>query len=231
MRSLNAFLWAACAFFSYPPAIAFAESTCYGTVSKGKLVNGVQLPSKGKNFSSYSALGNTLGRTYVHEIVHEIVLRAYDQMVRISPQTTFVYGETGFASGGRFRPHRTHQNGLSVDFMVPVKRGNGQSVPLPTSAMNKFGYGIEFDNKANFGDLSIDFVAMAEYLYQLDLAAKQADAGIDLVIFDPQFLGQLFATKHGVYLKQNMHFLEQQAWVRHDEHFHVDFKIPCKNMP
>lgn len=208
-----------------------SESVCYGTTSKGQLEGGIALPASGKNFSSYSLLGNQLGRTFLHSTVQDIVLRAYQGLEVTAPQKLFVYGETGLAKGGPFKPHRTHQNGLSVDFMVPVIRGDGQSVPLPTTAMNKFGYGIEFDGEGRFGDLSIDFEAMAEHLYQLNIATRKAGAGVGLVIFEPQFHAKLFATRRGLHLKKNMNFMAKPAWVRHDEHYHVDFKIQCKNVP
>ncbi|MYN39650.1 hypothetical protein GTP55_09720 [Duganella sp. FT109W] len=71
---------------------------------------------------------------------------------------TFVYGETGLAQGGPIRPHKTHQAGLSVDFMVPVLNAAGESVPLPGNVSNQFGYGIEFDQAGRFEDLRIDYV-------------------------------------------------------------------------
>jgi penicillin-insensitive murein endopeptidase len=79
-----------------------------------------------------------------------------------------------------------------------------------------------------YAGYSIDFIAMSEHLYQLHLAAKARNAGIALVIFDIAFLPKLYATPRGAYLKQNLTFMKGQPWVRHDEHYHVDFAIPCK---
>ncbi|HEU5263767.1 MAG TPA: penicillin-insensitive murein endopeptidase, partial [Gaiellaceae bacterium] len=121
------------------------ESTCYGTVSSGRLEDGVRLPLRGPNFSPYSSLAATVGRTYVHSTVLEIVVAAYSALEKSAPERVFVYGETGWRSGGRIRPHRTHQNGLSVDFFVPVVDRTGRSVPLPTGLTNRYGYAIEFD--------------------------------------------------------------------------------------
>jgi penicillin-insensitive murein DD-endopeptidase len=205
-----------------------AESICYGTTAHGRIGGSVKLPSSGKNFNAYSQLGSQLGRTYVHSVVQKIVLRAYEQLRITSPLKTFVYGETGLVKGGVFKPHRSHQNGLSVDFMVPVLQDDGRSVPLPTNIMNKFGYGMEFDAQGKFENLSIDFEAMGEHLYQLDITARQAGIEIDRVIFEPQFHSKLFATKRGFYIKSHLHFMTHQAWIRHDEHYHVDFKVACK---
>jgi penicillin-insensitive murein DD-endopeptidase len=204
-----------------------APSTCFGTPANGRLEGGVLLPHSGANFSAYVSLASTLGRTYVHSSVRQIVLRAYEQLQVTAPQKVFVYGETGRAKGGPFSPHRTHQNGLSVDFMVPVLR-SGQSVALPTNITNKFGYDLEFDAEGKLGDMTIDFEALAEHLFQLHQAAREAGAGIELVIFDPQLQDRLFRTKRGPFLLSNVPFMARQAWVRHDEHYHVDFKVICK---
>jgi penicillin-insensitive murein endopeptidase len=156
------------------------------------------------------------------------VVNAYQQVETVAPNKIFVYGETGFASGGPFKPHRTHQNGLSVDFMVPVLNAQAQSVPLPTHIGNKWGYDIEFDDAAKFDGLRIDFEAMAEHLYQLEVAARHSGASIARVIFEPQFHAALFATRRGPELQKRLKFMAKQAWIRHDEHYHVDFQVVCK---
>jgi penicillin-insensitive murein endopeptidase len=205
-----------------------AESECYGTVSDGRIEGGVRLPLSGANFSAYSVFAATTGRTHVHSKVAAILEASYTTLATSHPNTHYVYGETGWRSGGRFRPHRTHQNGLSVDFFVPVKDGKGRSVPLPTNLSDKLGYELEFDREAKYGEFSIDFEALAEHLYQLDIAAKAAGSRLALVIFDRQYLSRLFSTSRGVYLKANLPFMKGKPWVRHDEHYHVDFAVACK---
>ena len=205
-----------------------AESQCYGTVSNGRLEGGVKLPGDGPNFRSYSALGATAGRTHVHSTVAEIIVSAYAALAKEMPSATYVYGETGWATGGRIRPHRTHQNGLSADFFVPVRNAAGKSVPLPTGVTNKLGYDIEFNANAAFDDYTIDFGATAEHLYQLHLAAQARGARIALVIFEPAYLSRLFATPRGKFLQKELPFMKGKPWVRHDEHYHVDFGVPCK---
>ncbi|MEO8388867.1 MAG: penicillin-insensitive murein endopeptidase [Polaromonas sp.] len=205
-----------------------AKSRCFGTVSHGRIEDSVKLASSGPNFSAYSTAAALAGRTHVHSQVAKIVSAAYANLYAVSPELRYVYGETGWPSGGRFRPHRTHQNGLSVDFFVPVRDQGGASVPLPTGITNRLGYDIEFDANARYAGLAIDFSAMAEHLYQLHLAAKANGAEIALVIFDPPLVPRLWGTPRGPYLQKNLPFMKGSAWVRHDEHYHVDFKIPCK---
>ena len=211
------------------PSLAFAtESQCFGTVGNGHIEGSVRLPASGSNFSAYSTVGVAAGRTHVHSKVAEIIGASYTALALSNPDVAYVYGETGWPTGGRIRPHRTHQNGLSVDFFVPVRDESGQSVPLPTDITNRFGYDIEFNSSGRNAAYVIDFPAMAEHLYQLHVSALAGGAGIALVIFDPPFIPKLFATARGPYLQQNLTFMKRRAWVRHDEHYHVDFTVPCK---
>lgn len=114
------------------------ESRCYGTVAKGRLESGVKLPTDGANFSAYSKLAGAAGRTYVHAKVADVIVASYATLQARTPGVHYVYGETGWAAGGSFKPHRTHQNGLSVDFFVPVRDAQGRSMPLPTATLTRF---------------------------------------------------------------------------------------------
>ena len=126
-------------------AVIADESVCYGTTSKGKLDRGVEVPRSGKNFITYSNIARLAGRTYVHSQVNSIIVKTYKSLEKEQPDKVFKYAETGFENGGKFKPHKTHRNGLSVDFMTPVTEESGKSVHLPTHPLNKFGYDIEFD--------------------------------------------------------------------------------------
>lgn len=207
---------------------ASEESSCYGTSDYGRLTSGWQLPDSGSNFSAYSPIGVLIGRNYVHSKVYRTLVDAYAMLEKQMPAKTFVYGESGFRDGGKFRPHKTHQNGLSVDFFVPVVNPSGLSVPLPTSLLNKFGYGIEFTGTGQYQDFSIDYPAMAHHLLALKKAAGRNGVKIWRVIFDNDLQKQLFKTPEAASLRAEMEFSSKQPWVRHDEHYHVDFIVPCE---
>ena len=53
----------------------------------------------------------------------------------------------GWPKGGAFWPHRSHENGLSVDVFVPVRDAAGQAREVPTWPWNRFGYGLDFAEK------------------------------------------------------------------------------------
>jgi penicillin-insensitive murein endopeptidase len=159
--------------------------------------------------------------------VHEIVVDAYQKLAVTHSEYRFVYGETGFAGGGSFKPHRTHENGVSVDFMVPVRNTAGSIVEISTSLTEKFGYALEFDSSGKLGDLQIDFEAIAFHLAQLKHSAASRRARISLVVFDPKLLLRLVGTRAWSDIK-DLPFMTKQAWIRHDEHYHVDFEVPCR---
>ena len=227
---LRASLFAASTLLPLGAATAQAESICYGTSSNGRLEAGQQIPGSGPNFTPYSSLGVSVGRTYVHSKVAETIGAAYKTLEASAPGKKYVYGESGWEGGGRIKPHRTHQNGLAVDFMVPVMNKAGESVPLPTGIMNKFGYSIEFDAKARYEDLTIDFEAIGEHLYALDAAARAQGIGLSRVIFEKAYISRLYQTKRGPWIKEHVPFMQGEPWIRHDEHYHVDFNVPCRSI-
>jgi penicillin-insensitive murein endopeptidase len=208
-------------------ALADSHSTCYGTTSNGRVANACELPAGGTNYSPYSTVARWLGRTWVHCDVAQVIVSAYDSLAKSHPDKQYVYGETGFRTGGEFKPHKTHRNGLSVDFMTPVTNTDGKSVPLPTSVTNKYGYAIEFDSTARYEDLRIDFEAIAAHLAALKQSAEAHGIGIWRVILDPELQPYLHKTKAWPEIS-DMTFSRKRSWVRHDDHYHVDFTVDCR---
>lgn len=201
-----------------------SNSESVGKPHDGSLINGKRLPTSGSNFQTYSRLGSFIGRTYVHANVRRAVVDAYDNVYVDAPDLRFVYGETGWPSGGEFWPHRTHQNGMSVDFFVPVRR-SGESVLLPTGPLEKWGYALEFNDAGRLDHYEIDFDAMGLHLLELERTAKKHGLKIVRVIFDPTLQKALRKTATGKKAMRALPFNGKAAWVRHDEHYHVDFDL------
>lgn len=201
-------------------------SRCHGTAIKGDLIHGRRLPYSGENFRAYSLLGYLSGRTFMHGTVRDAVLSSYARVARRRPELRYVYGESSWPWGGSLWPHRTHANGTSVDFFVPLRTRAGDVAEMPASVFNQLGYSINFDNAGRAGDLQIDFEAMAVHLAELDRAAREYGLKIRRVIFDSHLQPHLFATGEGTKLSGRLPFLGK-AWVRHDQHYHVDFGIAC----
>ena len=210
-----------------------SDSICRGTPSAGRLEQAGRLPMRGANFQAYGRAGVVAGRTHAHVRAVRASLDAYVALAEQMPDAVFVYGESGHARGGPFAPHRTHQNGTSMDFMVPVRDRDGRSLPLPGNAGNRYGYDLEFDARGRWragtaDELRIDFEALGAHLHALERSGRAQGAPIARVILAPEYLPRLFATSHGPELRRTLRFTRGKVWWRHDEHYHVDFKIPCE---
>ncbi len=203
-------------------------SLCRGTAGAGSLRDGRRLPYAGDNYRSYSVAGFLLGRTFVHSAVRDTVRDAYLALARDHPNLRFIYAEGSWPWGGQLAPHRTHRNGTAIDFHVPVRTADGKTSELPANVFNQLGYGIDFDKSGRYGLLTIDFEAMALHLAALDRAARAHGTTIQRVIFDTDLQPLLLATTAGARLRGRIAFNTTQSWVRHDEHYHVDFIMPCK---
>jgi penicillin-insensitive murein DD-endopeptidase len=203
-------------------------SVCYGDSVSGRLEGGTRLSYSGENYRAYSMLGFALGRTYVHSTVRDIMREAYAELAKNHPDLKFIYGESGWAKGGRFHPHRGHSNGTAADFFVPIRSFDGRVSQLSISPFNLFGYATQFDRNGRSGSNTIDFEAMALHLLALDRAARAHGIGIRRVIFDVNLQPKLAGTGAGREVLRRLPFNKQQAWVRHDEHYHVDFRVACR---
>jgi penicillin-insensitive murein DD-endopeptidase len=201
---------------------------CYGDSVSGRLERGARLSYSGDNYRAYSMLGFALGRTYVHSIVRDIMRDAYAELAKYRPDLRFIYGESGWATGGRFQPHRGHSNGTAVDFFVPVRSSGGQGDATVNLAVQSIGYATQFDRDGRSGSNTIDFEAMALHLLALERAARARGIGIRRVIFDVNLQPKLASTGSGREVLRCFAFNKQQAWVRHDEHYHVDFRVSCR---
>ena len=194
----------------------------------GRLEGGVRLPRSGPNFVAYGSIPVLVGRTYVHTKVRDVVVAAYGLLETEAPGKVFKYAETGAKSGGEFPPHKTHQNGLSVDLVVPVPDASGNSVHLPTHAMNRYGYDIDFDQHGRYREYRIDFDALGAKIVALHKSAGRHGINVRRILFDPRLQPYLYATRHGDYIRSHVHIPPKRSWVRHDEHIHVDFVVECR---
>lgn len=179
------------------------------------------MPVAGTNFGSYCMPCIAALRTFAREPVIETITATYKALAVSHPQTRHLYGEIGFPNGGKFRPHRTHREGLSVDLMVPLTDGR----VIATSVTNRFGYDAEFDFTGKGKDGQIDFDVLASLIVTADQQARKRGGKVRRVFFAPDLQPLLFASDP-VGLR-SVTFNKHQSWVRHDDHIHIDFEFPC----
>lgn len=200
------------------------QSVSVGSSELGYLINGKSLPCSGPNFRAYHPLGCFLRRNSVHGVIRDIVLETYAQIQLTHPEFKYVYGETGWPRGGHFRPHKSHRNGLCVDFFVPVRR-NGNIAEIDASVANQFGYGLDFDDSGKLRDFEIDWESMIVHLRTLQAISANHGVTVRFVIFDNKLQEILAKHSGGQDLLKSVRFSRLPSWVRHDEHYHVEFDL------
>jgi penicillin-insensitive murein DD-endopeptidase len=213
--------------FCFPNLLLAFESKQPSSLVGNKYVGGIKnakrIHFQGKNWKTYSFLGYFVGRTFVHDKVRATIEEAYKTCETTCPTTFFTLGETGLKGGGRFLPHRSHQSGMSVDFMVPLldKKGNNYLGYTPS---NLWGYTWEFDKSGKLNDWTMDFEATARHILAIEKAAAANGLTLGKIIFDPDLQPELFATPSGAKIK-HLPFTPNPTIWRHDEHFHIDFEL------
>jgi penicillin-insensitive murein endopeptidase len=206
-------------------------SESIGSVRKGKLHNGWLMPFEGKNFSYFSRFSYyILNNAYVNSKVYDVLMEAYATCEKSCFGKEFVLMECTRKHGGWMLIHWTHQNGTSVDFMVPTKRADGK-----TSLSNKAGlfhYLFQYTTEGRFTlnrTTEIDFETMATHILALDDAARKHGVGIHKILFNTNLQDELYNTTAGKELKaRGIHIkpiLSDLINRYHDDHYHVDFTL------
>lgn len=216
--------------FIFPSTILLFEnnkpSISKGTVSNGKIENAKRVPMRGKNYTTYSFSGYLFGRTFAHDKVKQTTLDAYEICKETCPEITFLLGEIGDHNGGQFLPHRTHRNGMSVDYMTPLTK-NGKSVGthyFNYHLFNLWGYRMEFDKNGKKGKQEIDFNTTAKHIQALEKAAAKNGLRIQKIIFAPELRKKMLQTEEGKKIR-HLPYTKNPVIIRHDDHYHVDFVL------
>lgn len=206
------------------------ESISIGDYHSGSMKNGYLMPLRDKNFKCYSWFSYfSLGREYVNSLVYRTVLDSYSDLELNHPKRVFIYMESAKKNGGRLYPHRTHQNGLSIDFMSPLVK-NGK--PKYFNLLGIFRYAINMDKEGKLKSnsaVSIDFNLIAEHILLLDKNARRNGLKIKKVIFNIDLKDNLYQTEYGKKLKKSGIYLAQNLTPLlnklHDDHYHIDFEL------
>ncbi|MCP4521534.1 MAG: hypothetical protein GY827_07570 [Cytophagales bacterium] len=203
------------------------SSESRGTVSNGSLHNGVLMPYTGKNYKYFDTSSYLAKRAFTNIKVRDAVVQTYQKLEPNNRQYQIM--ECSHEHGGKLYPHRTHQNGLSVDFMMPLIKNNQPYYDLDNTGKNH--YWLDFDNDGKYSEdqtVSIDFDAVVEHLLTLNKTAKQNGLAIAKVIIKVELKDELFAAKCGKELKNSGIYIVQKLGPLinslHDEHYHIDFK-------
>lgn len=206
-----------------------SESKTLGSVSNGMLEHGKVMPYFGSNFTYFDKDSYFAKRAFTSDKVKAIILDAYDSLSVVKPKRHFYLMELSNEHGGKLFPHRTHQNGLSADFMMPKLKNGEDYYGLDTLGKNH--YWLSFDENGKYNEdnsIEIDFNLIAQHILILENMARKREMKISKVIIKIEFKDELFATEYGRKLKESgiyvVQNLSKQVNDIHDEHFHIDFE-------
>lgn len=199
-----------------------------GKVSSGTLTNGKLLPFYGSNFSYFDKSSYLGGRAYLNDKVLTTVIESYKQLEKEIPHRHFIIMETANQKGGELYPHRTHQNGLSVDFMMPLTQNKQPYYKL--DSLGTRHYLLAFNNEGEYANdttVKVNFNLIAHHILILNQEAKKVGLKIKKVIIKIEYKDELFATEYGKKLKASGVYvvkgLSKMINALHDEHYHIDF--------
>ncbi|MEO0895202.1 MAG: replication initiation protein [Bacteroidota bacterium] len=206
-----------------------ARNYSKGKVNKGSLTQAASLKRKGSNYKYFSWFSYyILRRHYVNPAVKRSIEGGYKRCAKVLPNIQFRTMEASKKGGGKMWPHITHQNGLSVDFMVPlIKKGK------PKRWLDRTGiwhYTLGFDKKGRWKlnkRVSIDWDAVGFHILSLDKEARKQGLYIKKVILKVELQALLFRSKYGKELKRRgIYFVRKLPNAidnLHDDHYHIDF--------
>jgi len=205
------------------------ESISTGDVRNGSLKNAKLLPFEGNNFRYFDSTSYLSGRAFLNGKLLTALIDSYKICESKIPGRHFCTMECSNAEGGKISPHRTHQNGLSIDFMTPLKKND-----QPYYGLDSLGaehYLLDFDDDGKYKkdpEVKIDFETLANHLLILENESRKNGLKINKVIFKMELKDELFATESGkkllvsgIYITKNLSPLINSL---HDDHYHVDFE-------
>ena len=203
-------------------------SKSIGTRSNGKLENAYLFPYTGTNYKYFSFISYYfLNNAYSNSRVYNTVIDAYKSLEETCPDNTFYIMECSDKHGGKLALHKTHQNGMSIDFMIPKKKNW-----IQYNNIGLLHYLLEFDHsgKLNFHKtVEIDYETMAKHILALDKAGKKHGLKIKMVILKIELKDDFYKTKSGKLVKEKGIYFAQSLghWTNkmHDDHYHIDFEF------
>lgn len=204
-------------------------SISHGTVGNGSLENGKLVPWEGDNYRYFDTTSYLAGRAFLNDKVLATLLDGFKVLGLSKEKLSYRVMECSHQKGGKLYPHRTHQNGTSVDLMLP-KRKNGQAY-TKLDDLGSQHYFLNFSNQGildSDSSVHIDFEAVASMIMCMNKGARLYGYRVSKVIIKIEYKESLFAGPAGQKLKSSgiyiVKSLGPQVNAFHDEHIHLDFE-------
>lgn len=205
-------------------------STSIGSPGNGSLKNAYQIDYKANNYKYFSPVSYYLfNNGFLNSSLYHTIIDSYKECEETCPGTEFRIMECSDKKGGKVLLHRTHRNGMSVDFMVPKLKNNMQKKFYDRIGL--FHYLLNFDSSGQLKlnkKVTIDFETIGKHIIALDNAARENGLVISKVILKIDLKDDFYKTKSGKEVKRRGIYLarslQSKVDIMHDDHYHVDFK-------
>lgn len=204
-------------------------SVCTGTEAGGTLEHAKLLPFSGNNYRYFDTMSYVWGHAFMSDKMMYTLQNSYAELEVSAPGRIFTYMETGLRNGGPIPGHRTHQNGRSIDLMVPLLKDSVPYYGLDT--IGGWHYQLQFDDKGRLKSdttIEIDFTLMGNQILSLEKQARLQGMRVKKVILMLALKPEFYATKSGKKVKNKAIYfamnLPEATDRQHDDHFHVDFE-------
>lgn len=207
-----------------------SSSRAVGTPGSGSLRHGKLFPYSGVNFVYFDSSSYVNSRAWCHEQLKSTLIKSFEELDTLAPGIRFGVMELSNQHGGPIKPHRTHQNGLSVDLMMPLQKNNE-----PFTELDQLGashYLLDFDQNGRWSNdtaVHIDFDNLALLILTIHKQASKQGLKLKKVIINTHLKDELFRSGYGTVLKQSgvyvVQHLEPIVNDLHDDHIHLDFEV------
>lgn len=206
------------------------NSISKGVPGNGSLVNGKTFPYTGNNFHYFSKESYVKERAFLNHRVKALVLESYQDLQEQSPEQKFGIMECSKKNGGKISGHRTHQNGLSIDFMSQKNRNNQSYYGLDHIGAKH--YLLAFNNQGELisdTSVKIDFEMMGQHILALHKKAKKHHLKVKKVILKKELKDDLYKNSSGTEIKKKEIYITMNLPSKineaHDDHYHIDFEV------
>lgn len=203
-------------------------SISVGTSSNGTIENSRRLSFR-SGYSTYSYLGFLAGRTYVHHQLKDVLIETYQMLEEKHPNRTFVIGDCGLKYGGPISFHKEKQNGLQVDFLLPL---NEDDAPYKGgNLLNSWDYKLVIDDDGSFEGKNVDLGALASHVTTLQSVSAKHGLVIKEVRMNPTIKKALLGKKLASLLKNVLGRSIKKENSKSPAYYTVTFEVKRNRKP
>ncbi len=193
-----------------------------------------KLPFRGENYKFYGTVRYHIsGRAFVNNKVYNTFIEAQHLSNHNMPGIQMRLLKSSGNGRGRLNPQKLSVSGNYIVFMSPLKRNEKPVKFYYRTGLFRCFYRFDRDGKAKQKSrLYIDFEALAQYLINLDNAARLFGLKVNTVTLRREFIKKLYGTSLGQELESRdlrfVKYLSRKVNRKYEALFLVEFGLEQK---